>query len=141
MLSRRWPVCGSSGGKSRFRGIDTQLEGGLVGRLAEVAEEVADGLLAVADDVAGGGTADGIGHVTAELLELVLEGLGQGLGRNGGQRVHADLRTGEGLGKGSRRKGYARPTLRNDYIPPGLFVTPLRGAHHVCACGRCQAAV
>src|SRR5439155_2636749 len=103
LLSRRRPVRGSSGGKSRFRGIDTQLEGGLVDRLAEVAQEVADGLLAVADDVAGGGAADGIGHVTAEELELVLEGLGQGLGGNGGQRVHADPRTGEGSRTGTRR--------------------------------------
>jgi hypothetical protein len=84
LLCRRWPVCGSSGGKSRFRGSATQLEGGLVDRPAEVAEEVADGLLAVADDVPGGGAADGVGDVAAELLEGVLQGPGQVLGGNRG---------------------------------------------------------
>lgn len=51
--------------------------------MAKVAEQVADGLLAVADDVAGGGAANGLGDGAAELLELVLKGLGQ---RFGGDR-------------------------------------------------------
>jgi hypothetical protein len=70
----RRPLWGSSGGKSRFRGIDLELQGRLVDGLTEVSEEVTDRLLAVVDHVAGGGVIDGIGDVTAELLELAAEG-------------------------------------------------------------------
>ena len=77
-------MSGCRGGKSRFRGIDAQLQGRLEDLPAEVAEEVADGLLAVAEDVAGGGAADGPGDVLAELLEVGLQSLGQGFGGDRG---------------------------------------------------------
>jgi hypothetical protein len=84
LLSRRRPVSASVGGKSRFRGVDPELQGGLEDAEAEVAEEVAHGLLALGEDVAGRGATDGVGDVRAESLELGLQGLGEGFGGDGG---------------------------------------------------------
>src|SRR5215467_10278807 len=83
LLSRRRPVSASRGGKSRFRGIDAELQGGLEDFEAEVAREVAHALLALGDDVGGGGAADGGGDVLAELLELSLQGCREGFGSDG----------------------------------------------------------
>jgi hypothetical protein len=52
-----------------LRGVGPELQGDLVGSLAEVSEEVADLLLAGVDDLAGGGEVDGGGNVLTQLLE------------------------------------------------------------------------
>jgi len=63
-------VCGwSGGGKSRLRGVGTELDGGLIGGLSEVGQEVADLLLAGIDDLTGGCLVDGGGHVVTPSLE------------------------------------------------------------------------
>src|SRR5262249_60794088 len=86
LLSRRRPVSASRGGKSRFRGIDSQLQGGLEDFAAGAAAGGADGLLAVGDKVAGRGPADCVGGLPADLLAVGLSGAGQGLGGGGGER-------------------------------------------------------
>src|SRR5262249_58198144 len=64
-------VCGwVGGGKSRLRGVEAELHGGLVGLLSEARQQVADLLLAVGEDAAGSGLVDGDADVAAELLEL-----------------------------------------------------------------------
>src|SRR5438874_13218549 len=71
------PVCGwSGGGKSRLRGVGAELQGGLVGGLSEVRQEVAHLLLAGVDDLTGGSRVDGSGDVLTELLETATQ-LGQ----------------------------------------------------------------
>jgi hypothetical protein len=89
-----------------LRGIDFQLQGGLVNLEPEVGEEVTHGLLAVLQDLPGGRVVDGVGDSTTEFLEALAEGGGEGLGSDRGQRVHADLRKGEG----SRKRRGARGT-------------------------------
>src|SRR3954469_16677873 len=75
------PVSGCfGGGGSRLPGPGAELDGGLVGGLAEAGQEIADLLLAGVDDPAGWGLVDGIGHPPAELLELGAELLDEGLG-------------------------------------------------------------
>ena len=66
-----------------MRGIGAELQGGLVGGLAEVRKEVADLLLAGVDDLAGGSTVDGGGHVPAQLLEAALQLSQQSVRRQG----------------------------------------------------------
>src|SRR4051812_38151682 len=81
LFCRRLPVSGwFGGGESRLLGLEAELDGGLVGGLAEAGQEVADRLLAGVDDPAGWGLVDGIGHPPAELLELGAELLDEGLG-------------------------------------------------------------
>src|SRR5205807_1496238 len=77
---------------SRFRGINLQLQSGLVGVAAEVGEEVADLLLAGVEDVAGGSLVDGVGDATAEFLKAAAEALQEGVGGNGRQGVHRGSR-------------------------------------------------
>src|SRR5690348_15467637 len=89
LFCRGVPVWGwSGGGESRLRGVAAELQGGLVGGLSEVGEEVADLLLAGVDDVAGGGAVDGIGHVLTELLEAAAQLVQQGGRRQGGFGRH-----------------------------------------------------
>src|SRR3954468_3221499 len=81
LFCRRLPVSGwFGGGESRLLGLEAELDGGLVGGLAEAGQEIADLLLAGVDDPAGWGLVDGIGHPPAELLELGAELLDEGLG-------------------------------------------------------------
>jgi hypothetical protein len=56
-----------------LRGVGAELEGGLIGGLSEVGEEVADLLLAGVDDLAGGGRVDGGGDGGTELLEAAAQ--------------------------------------------------------------------
>jgi hypothetical protein len=71
LFCRSLPVCGwTGGGGSRLLGLEAELDGGLVGKLAETSEEVANLLLAGIDDLAGWGLVDGVGHPLTELLEL-----------------------------------------------------------------------
>jgi hypothetical protein len=74
LFCRRWPLAGSVGGKSRFRGIDTQLQGRLIDGRAEVGDQIADRFLAVVEDLAEGRSIDGQGDIAAELLEAAAEG-------------------------------------------------------------------
>src|SRR4051812_42364251 len=86
LLCRRLPVCGCcGGGESRLGLLQAELDGGLVGLLAESRQQVADFLLAVGDDAAGGGGVDGGGDVFAQLLELLAQARGQVVG--GGLRL------------------------------------------------------
>ena len=71
-----------------MRGVGAELEGGLVGGLAEVSEEVADLLLAGVDDLASGGTVDGGGHVLTQLLEAAAQLVQQDVRRQGGFGRH-----------------------------------------------------
>jgi len=64
-----------------LRGVGAELDGGLIGGLSEVREEVADLLLAGIDDLTGGGLVDGGGHVLTELLEASAELLQKVVGR------------------------------------------------------------
>ena len=52
-----------------MRGLGAELDGGLIGGLAEVSEEVADPFLAAVDDLAGRSGVDGVGHILTKLLE------------------------------------------------------------------------
>ena len=70
LFCRGVPVRGcGGGGKSRLRGVDAELDGGLIGSLSEVREEVADLLLAGIDDLAGRRLVDGGGHLLTQVLE------------------------------------------------------------------------
>ena len=71
-----------------MRGVGAELEGGLVGGLAEVREEVADLLLASVDNLASGGTVDGGSHVLTQLLEAAAQLVQQGVRRQGGFGRH-----------------------------------------------------
>jgi hypothetical protein len=64
-----------------LRGIQTQLYGGLKGGLPEVGEQVADFLLGGVDDLAGGGSVDGLGHALTQLLEAATQEFEEILGR------------------------------------------------------------
>src|SRR6266545_3033896 len=88
LCCRRRPSGAFGGGKSRFRGINLELQGGLVGVTAEVGEEVANLLLTGVDNVAGRGLVDGVGDTTAEFLEAAAQALQEGVGGNGWQGVH-----------------------------------------------------
>src|ERR1700690_3685634 len=64
------PVSGcSGGGESRLGGVGAELDGGLIGGVAEGSEEVADPFLAAVDDLAGRSGVDGVGHILTKLLE------------------------------------------------------------------------
>src|SRR5438105_2553980 len=78
----------AGGGKSRLRGVEAELDGGLEGDLSEVSEEVADLLLAGVDDRPGGSPVDGRGHVLAELLEAAAQRFQQSVGGQGRFRRH-----------------------------------------------------
>src|SRR6185312_17110977 len=78
------PVCGcAGGGKSRLRGIEAELNGGLIGGLTEVGEEVTDLLLRGIDDLTGGGLVDGGGHMLTKLLEAATQLVQEGSGGKG----------------------------------------------------------
>src|SRR3954467_12273976 len=84
LFCRGDPVWGwSGGGESRLRGVGAELDGGLIGDLSEVREQVADLLLAGVDDVAGRGRVDGSGHVLAQLLEMPAQLIQEGVGGKG----------------------------------------------------------
>ncbi len=57
-----------------MRGVEAELNGGLIGGLPEVSEEVTNGFFTVVEDVAGGGAVHGRGDVVTELFKLVAEG-------------------------------------------------------------------
>jgi hypothetical protein len=56
-----------------LRGVEAELHGSLVRLLPEAGEQVADLLLAVGEDAAGGCLVDGVGDGAAELLELAAQ--------------------------------------------------------------------
>jgi hypothetical protein len=62
-----------------LRGVDLELQSGLVNGLSELGEEIADRFLAVVEHVAGGRTVDGVGDVTTELLEAFAERNNEGV--------------------------------------------------------------
>src|SRR6476646_7680547 len=81
LFCSRLPVSGwVGGGGSRLLGPEAELDGGLVGGLAEAGQEIADLLLAGVDDLAGWGVVDGLGHPPAEPLEVLAQVLDEGVG-------------------------------------------------------------
>src|SRR3954447_13644951 len=129
LFCSRLPVRGcSGGGESRFRGVESELHGGLVGGLAEDAEEVSDLLLAVVDDLAGRGAVDGSGDVKAKPLELAAQLVQQGVGRQLGLGGHRGLRVGEGRVRSGRSKGRTVEGLRSGYDFPKDLPRPARWA-------------
>jgi hypothetical protein len=81
-----------------LRGIEAELDGGLIGGLSEVGEEVADFLLASIDDLAGGGGVDGGSHTLTKLLEAATHLLQEGVGGQGGFGGHERLLSGKETG-------------------------------------------
>jgi hypothetical protein len=71
-----------------LRGIEAELDGGLIGGLPEVGEEVADLLFTGVDDLAGRGGVDGGSHTLTKLLEAATQLLQEGVGRQGGFGGH-----------------------------------------------------
>ena len=81
LFCRGVPVWGcSGGGKSRLRGIEAELDGGLIGGLSEVGQEVTDFVLAGVDHLSRGGVVDGGGDLATETLEAAAELLQEGVG-------------------------------------------------------------
>ncbi len=109
-----------------MRGVEAELDGGLVGVVSEDGEQVADLLLAGVDVLAGGGTVDGVGDVLAELLELAAELLEERLGRELGLGVHGCLLAGTGGRSPRRDKGKGDKTLRLGYDFPEDLPRPRR---------------
>ena len=75
-----------------MRGVEAELDGGLVGGPPEVGEEVADLLLAGVDDRPGGGGVDSGGHTLTKLLEAAAQLLQESVGGQSGFGGHALLR-------------------------------------------------
>jgi hypothetical protein len=86
-----------------LRGIEAELDGGLIGGLPEVGEKVADLLFAGVDDLAGGGGVDGGSHTLTKLLEAAPQLLEKGVGGQEGFGGHGLLLGGGATG------GCARP--------------------------------
>jgi hypothetical protein len=89
-----------------LRGVEAELDGGLIGRLAKVGEQVANLLLAGVENLTGRGLVHGVSDVVAELLEV--------LAQLGEQGVSGELRWGghgRSGGKG-RGKNRSRRNLR-----------------------------
>jgi hypothetical protein len=81
-----------------MRGFESELDGGLVGGLSEVGEEVADLLLRGVDDLTGWRLVDGVGDIVTEFLEAAAQLLEELVGRKLGLGVHELLRSGERRG-------------------------------------------
>src|SRR5438105_1827763 len=122
LFCRGVPVRGcSGGGGSRLRGIEAELNGGLVGGLPEVREEVTDLLLRGIDDLTGGGLVDGGGHILTESLEAAAQLFQEGGGGNGNFGGHGLLLR----GKTDRHRARSpRPSLPLNVGAPERFATP-----------------
>jgi ssDNA-binding replication factor A large subunit len=62
-----------------LRGVEAELDGGLIRGLSEVGQEVTDLFLAGIDDLTGRRLVDDGGHVVTELLEPSADELHQGV--------------------------------------------------------------
>lgn len=78
-----------------MRGVGAELQGGLVGGLSEVGEEVADLLLAGVNDLAGRGAVDGGGDILTQLLKAAAQLLQQGVRRQSRFGRHRLLQPGK----------------------------------------------
>src|SRR6516225_2267683 len=106
------PVSGwSGGGKSRFRGLEAELDSRLIGELSKVGKEVADFLLTGVDDLAGWGRVDGSGHILAKLLEVLAQLGQQILRRESRFGSHGRVLSGQGHSRGSVFLGRTIPQL------------------------------
>src|SRR3954466_11671368 len=123
LFCSRLPVSGwVGGGGSRLLGLEAELDGGLVGGLAEAGQEAANLLLAGVDNLAGWRVVDGIGHPPAEVLELLAQLLHEGFGGDLGWAIHGWF-----LGAGrTEANGPPRPLAvhRHKIHLPGRFATP-----------------
>ena len=95
-----------------MRGIEAGLDGGLIGRAAEVREEVADLLLAGCKDLPRRGLVDSGGDCLAELLEAGLEPIAEGIGGELGLRIQTSCRKRRGCGHNLRRNKRVRQALQ-----------------------------
>jgi hypothetical protein len=77
-----------------LRGVESELDSGLVSSLSKVGEQVSGLLLGGIDDLARGCLVDGIGNALTELLEAVAQSLQKILSGKLGLRV---LSGGRGL--------------------------------------------
>jgi hypothetical protein len=83
------------GGKSRLRGVEAELDGGLESGQSEAGEEVTNLLLAGVDDRPGGSVVDGGGHILTKSLEVAAKLIQEGIGGDGRFRGHGLLLFGE----------------------------------------------
>ena len=74
-----------------MRGIETELDCGLIGGSPEFGEEVANLLLAGVDDLASRGAVDGGGHALTKLLEAASQLIQEHIGGKGGLGGHWHL--------------------------------------------------
>ena len=88
-----------------MRGVEAGLEGGLVGLLAEVGEEVAHALLAGMDDPSGWGLVDGVSGLLAEPVKALLELLTQAVGGELRLGIQGQLQQERGCGGHPTRNG------------------------------------
>ena len=108
LFCRGFPVWGwSGGGKSRLRGVEAELNGGLIGGLSEVSEEVTDLLLRGVDDLTGRGLVDGGGHILTKLLEAATQLFQEGGDGNGRFEGHELLLVGGKTGSTPGLRGRA----------------------------------
>jgi hypothetical protein len=66
-----------------LRGVGAELEGGLIGGLAKVREQVADPFLAAVDDLAGRSGVHSTRHILTKLLEAAAQLMQESVGREG----------------------------------------------------------
>jgi hypothetical protein len=90
-----------------LRGREAGLDGGLVGLLAEVGEEVTAFLLAGVEDVPRRGVVDGVGDLLAAALEARAELFAEDSGAELRLQIHAGLQRERGRGRNPRRHGQA----------------------------------
>jgi len=104
-----------------LRGIEAELNRGLVGGLSEVSEEVTDLLLTGIDDLTGGGLVDGGGHILTKLLEAAAQLFSEGGGGNGRLEGHGLLLVGKASDHHARSP---RPSFPLNVGAPERFATP-----------------
>jgi len=128
-----------------LRGVGAELDGGLIGGLAEVSEKVADLFLAAVDDLAGRSGVDGVGHILTKLLEAAPQLIQQGVCRQNRCGWHGVLLLGKRTDKAHscaavlssqcRRSRKICHTRKNDQSPFLLLDSPVVGLVRVIGCG------
>jgi hypothetical protein len=111
-----------------LRGIKAELNGGLIGGLSEVSQEVADFLLAGVDDLARRSRIDGSGDILAKSLETLTQLFQKILGGNGRFEGHGLLLSSIGNVQHARPP---RPGFPLSLGAPERFATPTECARRV----------
>jgi hypothetical protein len=97
-----WGCCG--GGKSRWRGIESGLDGSLIGLWTDVGEAVANLRLAGGAAVSRRGLINGAGDVLTEVLEASAAEVAECFWGELGLRVHEGLRKERGMATPRRNR-------------------------------------